>query len=85
MAAPRCTVLSLAGTDEEAKLLVERELERIAKELERDEESSKERGTQEKIFTAYLWPSDSEYDLRTLADDLTPIQFPWGTRACWSA
>jgi hypothetical protein len=71
---PPCTVLSLQGSEEQARAAIQPELERIARDLERDEPAAA--GTA-RAYTVYLLPSGEEWNPATLADDIIPIQFPW--------
>ncbi|MFD1507253.1 hypothetical protein FE374_14310 [Georgenia yuyongxinii] len=64
-----------AGTDAESEALADRELRRIAEEL--DAAPTQTRARAGSVFTAHLWPRGAAYDPRTLNQDLVPLHFPW--------
>jgi hypothetical protein len=67
----RCSYFLLGGDEAEAEVLLERELDRIEREL--DEEGKVERKPEEKVFTLYLMPEGGP----TADGEWVPIHLPW--------
>src|SRR5262245_18116796 len=80
-ARPTWTYLLPSGAEETARQLAARELDRIADKQDRAGDATPAAAAPAKIFTAYLWPLDEDFDPRSIADDLIPIHFSWDDEA----
>jgi hypothetical protein len=67
----RCSYFLLGGDEAEAEVLLERELDRIEREL--DEVGKGEQKPEEKVFTVYVMPEGG----RTAGGEWVPIHLPW--------